>query len=140
MLSESQLLKKFEELTLPADEFRHEDHLRLAWYLSGQCALTDAIDRLVNGIKRFADYAGAPGLYHETITLFYLYEIYARRQKLPGGHSWQDFRDSNPELFASHREFMSRHYQETVLNSTTAKTHYIPPNLPTNMNLLSASQ
>ena len=128
-MNEAEFLKQFESLGLPPEDFKHKDHLRLAWYLSGHCKLTEAIDRLVKGIKRFAIHAGAPDLYHETITLFYLYEIYARRLQMEEDHSWEDFRRSNPDLFASHLDFMNQHYQQDVLSSAVAKVHYIPPNL-----------
>lgn len=128
-MKDIEFLEQFERLKLPPEDFKHEDHLRLAWYLSGQFVITDAIDRLVNGIKRFANHAGAPDLYHETITLFYLYEVSARRLQLDKNHSWLDFKTHNRDLFASHRDFMSQHYTENVLSSSVAKVHYIPPNL-----------
>jgi hypothetical protein len=129
MISAAELLERFEDLSLPAENFRHEDHLRLAWHITGQCSLNESIERFVKGLKRFADHNGVPGLYHETVTLFYLYEIYARRHRLPATQTWEDFRSHNTDLFVSHREFIARHYPEELLNSTAAKEHFIPPRL-----------
>ena len=128
-MKDLEFLEQFESLKIPPEDFNHENHLRLAWYLSGQFVLPEAIDRMVNGIKRFARHAGAVDLYHETITLFYLYEISARRLQLDKNHSWDDFKKHNPDLFASHSDFMHQHYTENILSSSAAKKHYIPPNL-----------
>lgn len=129
MTNAAELLERFEDLSLPAERFRHEDHLRLAWHITGQFTLNESIERFVSGLKRFAAHNGAPGLYHETVTLFYLYEIYARRHRLPPTQTWEDFRSHNADLFVSHREFIARHYPEELLSTAAAKSHFIPPSL-----------
>jgi len=129
MLSDTKLLQQFEDLSLSPEQFTHSEHLRLAWIICGLHRLENAIDRFVGGLKRFAGNAGMPDLYHETVTLFYLYEIYARRQLLPADHNWAMFRSSNPDLFTSHREFIQKSYPEELLQTQTAKRHFIPPRL-----------
>ena len=76
------LIRRFEDGTLPASEFHHRDHVRLAWlYLDEEPPLA-ALARFAEGLKRFATRNGVPGLYHETIIWAYLLLIHER--KAPG--------------------------------------------------------
>ena len=48
------LIRRFEDGTLPSSEFHHRDHVRLAWlYLNEEPPLT-ALARFAEGLKRFA--------------------------------------------------------------------------------------
>jgi hypothetical protein len=124
---EEDLLQRFEARTLPVDEFRHGDHLRLTWYLLTQHPLPDAAKRLITGLQKFAALHGLHQLYHETITLFYLYEVSRRMGLLPESHRWTDFQAANPEMFVPHREFIGRYYSGEALDSDFARRHFLPP-------------
>jgi hypothetical protein len=66
------LVKGFEDGSLPTSEFNHAAHLTVAvWYLS-RLPFEEAVDAMRSSIKAYAAAHGHGGLYHETITLFWL--------------------------------------------------------------------
>jgi len=86
-----------------------------------------AMDRFIAALRRFAEHHGAVERYHETITLFYLYEIQRRIPQQSRATSWHDFAAANPDLTSTHPEFLGRHYPAAVLASDFARNHFVPP-------------
>ncbi len=122
-----QLLMQFENLDLPPEQFGHREHLRLAWTMLMRWPLHRAMDRLVRGLKRFVSHHGAADRYHETITLFYLFEIDRRLAEQGKAETWHRFLDANPDLAGPQRDFLRRHYPADVLQSDVAREHFVPP-------------
>ena len=72
--------------------------MRLAWLYLGKYPALEALTRFVEGLKRFADVQGQPGLYHETITWAYLFLIHERIAKGADDETWDEFAARNPDL------------------------------------------
>ena len=71
-----ELLRRFEDCTLPREEWTHAAHLTVAlWHLL-QFDWPEAVAHVRRGIKRYNDTHGIlttpTGGYHETLTLFWL--------------------------------------------------------------------
>ena len=121
------LIRRFEDGTLPPSEFHHRDHVRLAWlYLEGEPPLT-ALTRFTEGLKRFASRNGKADLYHETITWAYLLLIHERRARAGAGESWEEFEARNPDLLTWKPSVLSRYYREETLASELAKRVFVLP-------------
>ncbi len=125
--SGAQLLDALESQSLAPGEFHHEEHLHAAWQLLRTASFEDAVARFATALQRLTAHFGAPGKYHETITLFYLHLVQARMQALPAGHRWQHFLESNPDLFESHAALIDRYYSEPRLYSAAARQHFVLP-------------
>jgi hypothetical protein len=125
MLDDDRFLEAFEACAV--DELRHHDHVRLAWVMLRRDALEDTLGRFSSALRRFAAHQGADGLYHQTITWTYLFAINERMKALGPDHDWPAFRDANPDLFASHRDFLERYYTPEVLDSELARREYVLP-------------
>ena len=97
MLDDDALLEGFEQGTIPAADFHHAEHVRVAWMYLRRYPLPDALPRFVASLKRFAAGHGVPGLYHETITVAFVL-IIAERLGDARELSWTDFAASNPDL------------------------------------------
>ena len=65
-------------------EFRHRDHLRLAWLQIRRHGPGPGGDLVAAGIRRFATAAGAADRYHETITRFWLWAVEHHLAERPG--------------------------------------------------------
>ena len=88
-LTDQALLEAFVSTALPADQFHHEQHVRLAWLFVCRHGMPSAIGEFSEAIKRFAVAKGAHGLYHETITWAFLLIISERQPAspaIPGRH------------------------------------------------------
>ena len=126
-LPDDELLRRFEDDTLPAEAFHHRDHVRLGWlYLRREPALT-ALDRFAEGLKRFAARQGKPGLYHETITWAYLLLIRERMARSGPGLAWNEFAERNPDLLTWKPSVLDGYYREETLASELARRVFVMP-------------
>jgi hypothetical protein len=62
------LIAAFEAGMIPATEFPHEHHVRVAWGLARRYGPEEGLRRLIAGIRGMAVRAGRPDAYHVTIT------------------------------------------------------------------------
>jgi hypothetical protein len=121
------LIRRFEDGSLPASDFHHRDHVRLAWlYLSQEPPLA-ALARFAEGLKRFAARNGHEGLYHETITWAYLLLIHERRARGEAGETWEEFAARNPDLLSWKPSVLDGYYREETLASDLARRVFVMP-------------
>ncbi|HEY2171227.1 MAG TPA: hypothetical protein VGJ30_16500 [Candidatus Angelobacter sp.] len=69
------LVDRLERCLLGKEEFHHCDHLTVAVGYLYASDLETAIDRMRSSVKRFAAHHGVTGLYHETLTRFWLLQV-----------------------------------------------------------------
>ena len=121
------LIRRFEDGTLPASDFHHRDHVRLAWlYLDEEPPLS-ALVRFAEGLKRFASRTGAEGLYHETITWAYLFLIHERKARVEAGETWDEFAARNPDLLTWKPSVLDGYYRPETLASDLARRVFVMP-------------
>lgn len=69
------LVDRLERCLLAKEEFHHRDHLAVAVVYLYASDLEMAMNRMRCSLKRFAAYHGVTGLYHETLTRFWLLQV-----------------------------------------------------------------
>ena len=72
------LVDRLERCLLAKEEFHHRDHLTVAVVYLYSADLETAMDRMRSSLKRFAAHHGVTGLYHETLTRFWLRQVEQR--------------------------------------------------------------
>jgi len=72
------LVDRLERCLLAKEEFHHRDHLTVAVVYLYASGLETAMDHMRSSLKRFAAYHGLAGLYHETLTRFWLQQVEER--------------------------------------------------------------
>ena len=122
----SDLLEKFVDTTLPADQFHHQQHVQVAWLFVQKYGMPLAISEFTAAIKRFADAKGATGLYHETITWAFLLLIADRQARQPR-ETWQEFETANADLLSWKPSILDRYYSKELLASDLAKRTFLMP-------------
>jgi hypothetical protein len=126
------LVRRFEDCTLPREEWTHAAHLTVAlWHLL-QFDWPEASARVRRGIKRYNaahGIAATPtGGYHETLTLFWLRVVRTfldaeRNEARALVHLAND-------LAATHdRGLPLKHYTREHLFSPEARTNWVEPDL-----------
>jgi len=97
-MNEMAFLRAFETLSLSPSQFRHGDHVRLAWLYLRDHPMPVALEKFAMGLRRFAAHHGASGKYHETITWALLTLIHERMAS-DLGMGWEAFEAVNTDLF-----------------------------------------
>ena len=121
----AEFLQQFESARLSAQDFSHTQHVRMAWLYLRANALPEALIKIREGIRHFANVHGADGLYHETITMAYGLIIESRLAGCEG--DWQQFQDANPDLFQSGLALLRDYYKAETLESEQAKQCFLWP-------------
>lgn len=114
-------LARFSVCALSKEEFRHADHIRLGWILLAQAPLLTALLRFRTLLMAFAVHHGVPGLYNETITCFYMLLIREHMERMGGAHSWERFKETNPQLFSYPKALLESYYPGGAAFSAAAQ-------------------
>lgn len=122
MLTNDDLLCRFENATLDGAAFDHAAHVRVAWLILRADPLPRALVRFSTGLQRLATALGAPGKYHETITWAFMLLIHER---LAEHDTWEAFAAAHPELFD--RGILRRYYRDETLASPRARRAFVLP-------------
>src|SRR5919109_4195987 len=93
-LTDEEFLARFEARDLEA--FSHRDHIRLAFAYARSGGMQAAVDG-ARGIKAFAEAQGAPGTYHETMTVGWA-RVVARLAIDSAPLPFPEFLDAHPQL------------------------------------------
>ena len=121
-LSDDEFLEAFHSCRLSTSEFRHADHLRLAWLHLAREPFETALDHVRNGIHAFAKHHNLSGLYHETITTAWVHLLATHRES-----SFEEFVLANESFLGS--SLLHRFWTPETLASNEARSGWVPPDL-----------
>jgi hypothetical protein len=122
-MSDEELLAGFQAGTLT--EFPHREHVRVGWLYLRRDPPLRAIERFSVDLRRFAAAKGKPGLYHETLTLAFLFLIHERMDEADEG--FDGFQARNPDLFRWNPSALDRYYRKETLASERARRKFLLP-------------
>jgi hypothetical protein len=126
-VDDQEFIEAFESCTLPAEEFHHRDHVRLAWLYLRQDSVLAALARFSEGLKRFAQVQGKSGLYHETVTWAYIFLINERMERTGRSATWEEFAARNGDLLSWKASILKLYYREETLKSELARRVFVLP-------------
>jgi hypothetical protein len=117
-------LTAFQHGEIDARDFRHADHVRMAFEVLARHPFLEAAAVLSSTLKTMAARAGNPGAYHETITLAFLALIGERRA---GGEfsDYEAFAAANRDLLD--KSVLRRWYGPRKLGSDMARRVFVLP-------------
>jgi hypothetical protein len=122
-----ELVRGFEDLTLPPQEFDHAGHLTVAlWYLA-RLPAPEASERMRGGLRRFAAHHGS-NLYHETITLFWLRVVGAFLGHGGAGHTLAELANRLAASYSDKR-LINDYYSPALIQTDEAKSSWVEPDL-----------
>jgi hypothetical protein len=109
---------------IAARDFRHADHVRMAFEVLARHPFLEAAVAVSAALKAMARRAGNPEAYHETITLAFL-ALIAERRAAGGFRDYDGFAAANPDLLD--KAVLSRWYGPRKLGSETARRTFVLP-------------
>ncbi len=119
------LVDRLERCLLTKNEFHHRDHLAVAVVYLYAGDFSSAVERMRFSLTRFAAHHGVSGLYHETLTCFWLQQVEMRLDRnCCLRESVQKIQD---QLAAKDLPFA--YYSRELLNLPEAKKSWLQPDL-----------
>jgi hypothetical protein len=126
-MTDLDMMERFEDGTLPIENFHHEEHVRVAFLYLAKYPVLQAVERFSTALTRFAARNGKAGLYHETITWAYMLLIRERMARAGRDQTWTEFRASNPDLLDRERDILKKYYRQETLVSELARNTFVLP-------------
>jgi hypothetical protein len=124
-LTDDELIDRFERVDLA--EFRHRDHVHLAWAYLKRDGRDRALDSLVQGLTRFAASKGHPEKFHYTLTRAWLDLIAGAAARHPGATTAAALLAQCPAL--ADPRTVRQFYSDALLASDRARSGWVDPDL-----------
>ena len=119
------LVDRLERCLLAKNEFHHRDHLAVAVVYLYASDFTSAIERMRASLTRFAAHHGVSGLYHETLTCFWLQQV---EMQLDREGCLRESVEKIQEQLAD-KELPFAYYSRELLKSPEARKAWLQPDL-----------
>jgi len=117
------MINRLERCLLDKTEFHHRDHLAVAAMYLYSSDFESALDRMRATLKRFAAHHQVSGLYHETLTRFWLQQVEASLdRKLCLAESVRKVQEQLGD-----KNLAFEYYSRELINSQEAKQKWVPP-------------
>jgi hypothetical protein len=126
-LNDEEFVAEFESCRLPAAQFHHTDHIRLAWIYLRKMGEPGAAERMAESIQRFAAHIGKPEKFHVTMTRAWIRLVAAARERTPHATSFSEFVTAHPHLLD--KDSLLKHYSKDRLESAAARACWLEPDL-----------
>jgi hypothetical protein len=114
-------------VTGPAGQFRHRQHVNLAFYAVRRYGMPDAIGKICSWIRHIAAYERAPQKFHHTVSRAWAELVAYHAGADPDCADFGVFADANPELLD--KRLLSRHYRSSTLAAPAAPRGWVEPDL-----------
>jgi hypothetical protein len=128
LMTDDEFLDSIANGSLPAQQFNHLGHLRLAWINLQRRPLDEAVGATCQAIRTYATHLGAAGKFHWTITEALMRLLHASGAA-DRGMDWRAYLAANGALIADARARLALHYSEQLLASSEARLRFVAPDL-----------
>jgi pyridoxamine 5'-phosphate oxidase len=122
-MTDEEFLLRFEAADL--SDFRHADHVRVAWAYVERDGPDRALTAMLDGIRRFSIAKGAPDKFHHTMTRAWLELIVDARTRHPEARTASALIAACPALADSRA--IDRFYSAETLGSDRARASWVEP-------------
>lgn len=122
-MTDEEFLARFEACAL--EDFRHRDHVRVAWLYLQKFPYERAVREMELGIRRYAAHHGAPDKYHHTVTLVWMRVVAAACRE--HAEDFAGFLARCPHLLDP--DTPRRYYSPARLDSPEARSGWLDPDL-----------
>jgi hypothetical protein len=114
-------------ITGPGGQFRHRQHINLAFYAVRRYGMPDATSAVCGWLRQIAEYARAPQKYHYTVSRAWVELVAHHVAADPACPDFATFAERNPALLD--KRLLSRHYRSSTLAAAAARSHWVEPDL-----------
>jgi hypothetical protein len=115
------------EITGPGGQFRHRQHINLAFYAVHRYGMPDAVGTICGWIRQIAAYERAPQKYHHTVSRAWVELVAHHVAADPDCTDFGTFAGRNPALLD--KRLLARHYRSSTLADGPARRGWVEPDL-----------
>ncbi len=115
------------EITGPSGQFRHRQHIHLAFLAVRRYGMPEATTRICDWIQRIAAYERAPQKYHHTVSRAWVELVAHHVGADPDCADFGTFADRYPALLD--KRLLARHYRSSTLAAAPARSGWVEPDL-----------
>jgi hypothetical protein len=114
-------------ITGPGGQFRHRQHINLAFYAVRRHGMPDAVGAVCGWIQQIAGYERAPQKYHLTVSRAWVELVAHHVAADPDCAEFDVFAECNPALLD--KRLLARHYRSSTLAAGPARRSWVEPDL-----------
>lgn len=130
-MNDAEHLRRFEDHSLPLEQWNHRAHLKVAYLYLSQFSFAEALERLRTGIQAYNAAQGIQdtptGGYHETMTQVWLQLVYTALRQFGPADTADEFFDAQTQLCDKRTPLLF--YSRDRLMSAEAKRSFVEPDL-----------
>jgi hypothetical protein len=130
-MNDEEHLRRFEDHSLPKEEWNHRAHLKVAYFYLIRYSYDEALERLRTGIKSFNAAKGIhdtpTGGYHETMTQVWLRLVYTTLRQFGPAENADAFFEAQTQLGSKRAPLLF--YSRDRIMSMEAKHSFVEPDL-----------
>jgi hypothetical protein len=114
-------------ITGPGGQFRHRQHINLAFYAVRRYGMPDAVGAICGWIRQIAAYERGPQKYHHTVSRAWVELVAHHVAADPDCAEFDVFATRNPALLD--KRLLARHYRSSTLAAGPARQGWVEPDL-----------
>lgn len=126
-LDDEEFVRAFENCELKHGTFHHADHIRLAWIYATHHGARGAEERLLAGIRKMANHAGAPQKFLYATTVAWTKLVAATQNKNHSAKNFSEWAKLHPELLD--KNLLAKYYSPGRLETPEARSGWVEPDL-----------
>jgi transposase len=125
--TDPELASMLAAVTGPGGEFRHRQHINLAFLAVKRYGMPEATEKICSLIRRVAAYQRAPQKYHRTVSRAWTELVAHHVAADPECADFGVFARRNPALLD--KRLLTRHYRSSTLAAGQARQGWVEPDL-----------
>ena len=114
-------------ITGPGGQFRHRQHVNLAFVAVKRYGMPEATAKICTWIRHIAAYERAPQKYHHTVSRAWVEIVAHHVETDPDGADFDAFAGRHPALLD--KRLLGRHYRSATLAAEPARRGWVEPDL-----------
>jgi hypothetical protein len=124
----SEVVRRFESCEFAPDEFKHRRHLAVALAYLLDSPYQVALERMRRGLHRFVAHHELSGVYHETLTVFWLRRVLSFVERADRARGLARLANELSDACADPRVVFD-YYSKERLESDEARSDWLDPDL-----------
>jgi hypothetical protein len=125
--ADAELAAIWPEITGPSGQFRHRQHIHLAFLAVRRYGMPEATARICAWIQGIAAYQRAPQKYHHTVSRAWVEIVAHHVDADPDCADFGAFAARHPALLD--KRLLTRHYRSSTLAAAPARSGWVEPDL-----------